>query len=273
MSAQLYVMLWGVAGLERRAESSNRRGTMKWTWLALVIFTAVPTAAVQAHAQTPLAPKAVADSFFAANRTERWASAAAYLDMDAFARLLRERVNVARMTRAQPPMSVETLMAQDSTMPRAVAEWQVERMRRYGATRPFDDFSQDFIGITSLRALEALTPAEGAVRWLEAQDPNATWRRAIAKLKCAQASADSLRTFSLFTRSVLAAVEVNDSTAYALTTIDVFGNAMGGDDSPPPDLVLMRRKVGAWRVVPSLWLMRGMNMGFGRPQCAPGNEH
>lgn len=242
---------------------------MKWTWLALVVFITVRT--VPAQAQTRLAPKAVADSFFAATRTERWANAAAYLDMDAFARLLRERVEVARMTRAEPPMSVETLMAQDSTMPRAVAEWQVERIRRYGATRPFDDFSEDFIGITSVRALEALTPAEGAVRWLEAQDPNASWRRAIAKLKCSQVSADSLRTFSLFTRSVLAAVEVNDSTAYALTTIDVFGNAMDGDDTPPPNLVLLRRKAGAWRVVPSLWLMRGMNMGFARPQCAPAN--
>lgn len=227
---------------------------------------------VPAQAQTPLAPKAVADSFFAATRAERWGHAASYLDMDAFARLLRERVAVARMTRAEPPMSVETLMAQDSTMPRTVAEWQVERMRRYGATRPFDDFSQDFIGITSLRALEALTPAEGAVRWLEAQDPNATWRRAIAKLKCAQVSADSLRTFSLFTRSVLAAVEVNDSTAYVLTTIDAFGNAERGEDAPPPDLVLLRRKAGAWRVVPTLWLMRGMNMAFGGPQCAPGNQ-
>ncbi|QJR37538.1 hypothetical protein [Gemmatimonas groenlandica] len=246
---------------------------MKWTWLALAIVVVVRAVPTQAQAPTPLAPKAVADSFFAAVRAERWASAAAYLDMDAFARLLRERVNMARMTRAEPPISVETLMAQDSTMPRAVAEWQVAKMRRYDANRPPDDFSQDFIGITSLRALEALTPADGAVRWLEAQDPNASLRRAVAKLNCPQVSADSLRTLSLFTRAVLAAVEVNDSTAYVLTSIDVFGNAMDGDDTPPPDLVLLRRKAGAWRVVPSPWLMKGMNMGFGYPRCAPRNEH
>ncbi len=85
-------------------------------------------------------------------------------------------------------------------------------------------------------------------------------------------SADSLRMSSPFAWSVIAAVEVNDSTAYALTTMDVFGNAEGGEEAPPPDLVLLRRKAGAWRVVPSPWLMRGMNMGFGYAQCAPGNE-
>jgi hypothetical protein len=109
------------------------------------------------------------DSFFAAIASERWAIAANYLDLESFARYLRDRVNDARSAVPMRPTTVEDLMAADSTLPRAVAEWQIARFRGASASRAFHDFSYEFAGITTFQALQELTPA--VVPMVEANDP------------------------------------------------------------------------------------------------------
>lgn len=118
-------------------------------------------AASQERRRTPFRlrpPAAAVDSFVAAIASERWAIAANYLDLESFAQFLRDRVNDARSRVPKRPITVEDLMAADSTLPRAVAEWQIARFRDASGSPAFHDFSNEFAGITTFRALQDLTP-------------------------------------------------------------------------------------------------------------------
>src|SRR4051812_14317140 len=85
--------------------------------------------------QTPAerSVRAVVDSFFAAVSAEKWESAATFLDLARFDSYFNQVVSNARTALPPPQMTVETMMASDSTMPRAVAEWEMERMKKYTA--------------------------------------------------------------------------------------------------------------------------------------------
>lgn len=237
---------------------------MKYASVALVVL--LPLSIAQAQTDSP---RAVADSFYAATSAGRWERAAEYLDMEAFTRFLRQRVNSARSQLPPPPMTVDNLMAMDSTMPRAVAEWQIDQRRRFTDARKFHDFSEEFFGITTFRALDALSPLEGAVRWLEAQDPGARMRRQIEERKCPGSDPSALPTPAVPATRVLAVVELTDSTAYALTTSDSYTTRTALEDRMPPTAVLLRRRSGAWRMVPNHWLMNGRGTMFLSVQCEP----
>src|SRR5687768_10116133 len=140
-------------------------------WLA---FGVMASRGAAENATAPLPPRARADRFTAANAADRTQVRLSYLVAARFTRYLRDRLHNARSAVPMRPTTVEDLMAADSTLPRAVAEWQIARFQ--SVSRPFNDFSNEFAGITSFRALQELTPAEGAARWLEANDPSARLR-------------------------------------------------------------------------------------------------
>jgi hypothetical protein len=212
-------------------------------------------------------PRAIVDSFIAATNLERWADAVAFLDLPSFLRFFEERVNTARAALPQPEVTVEELMAEDSTLPRAVAEWQVAKSRELAKQYPFGDFSEEFAGITSFRALQALEPAEAAARWLQAEDPRAAFRRAIASAKCPQSFPDSIRTLSVLQVRTLGAALTDDTTAYVL----VADGLETGDDplySRPPHLILVRRTRVGWRIMPQPGLLAGQrNISFIEMEC------
>lgn len=237
----------------------GERFSVKVVTIALLGLAPLSTAKAQQESA-----RAVADSFFAATAAGRWERAAGLLDLQTFARQLRQQVNFARSALPQPPVTAEVLMARDTTLPRAVAEWQVQRFQRY-TSRPFHDFSEQYFGITTFRALEALSPEEGAVRWLEAQDPGARWRRYVDSLKCPEATRESLRELAPKARIVLGVVEVNDSTAWALTSNDYPGARL--EDRPPPSAVLLRRLAGEWRMVPGHWLLSSTAVSILSERC------
>ena len=81
------------------------------------------------------AVRAVVDSFFAAITRERWDSAAALLDLARFEPYFNEQVRTPEVRYRSREMTVEDMMANDSTMPRAVAEWQVAQMKKYHGMR------------------------------------------------------------------------------------------------------------------------------------------
>jgi hypothetical protein len=230
-------------------------------WL-LLGFIASPGAAQ--NLARPLAPRAVADSFYAAIASERWGVAASYLDLDSFARYLRDRVNDARSAVPMRPTTVEDLMAADSTLPRVVAEWQIARFQ--SVSPPFNDFSNEFAGITSFRALQELTPAEGAARWLEANDPSARLRRAFTALKCPGLAVDSLRGWSPLAQRTVGVAQVDDSIAYVLAerAVDVADRGMYAQ---PPTTLLLRRRPNGWQIVPRVMMLGGANMVHVDPQC------
>lgn len=212
-----------------------------------------PTRLFAQHRQDVAAVRAVADSFFLATAAQRWPDAVALLDLPTFERQLRQAIKFARTRLPHPEMTVEELMARDSTLPRAVAAWQVEQSRRSEGPA-FGDFSHECAGVTSFRMLQSLTPAQAAARWLEAQDPNVRLRRLMSELRCGSPVPDSVRTTALQTYvghplRTIGAVVVDDSTAYVLV-VESRARAFAGDfESPHPTVVRMRPGRQGWRVV------------------------
>ena len=99
---------------------------------------------------------------------ERWDSAAALIDLHAFEPSFRQQVSFSPSQLPQPDPTIEELMARDSTMPRAVAEWQIAQMKRARAGREFGDYTYEFAGITTQHALLTMTVPAAAARWLAA---------------------------------------------------------------------------------------------------------
>jgi len=174
-------------------------------------------------AQTPAqgSARAAADSFFALVAREKWDSAAAMIDLKRFEPYFKTVVSNTRGAIPQRPMTVEDLMANDSTMPRAVAEWQISQMKKAGADEQFGYLSYEFAGVTTPRDLFALTIPAAAARWLEAQDGRTQMRESWRRQGCAMSD---LPAFPPAKHTVLATALVDDSTAYIVHTDDRFGS-------------------------------------------------
>ena len=222
-----------------------------------------PRAAV-GQTSTERAVRAVVDSFFAAVMREKWDSAASFVDLTRFERHFKQVVGNARTALPSPPMTVESMMAADTTMPRAVAEWEVERMKRYKMPA-FGDMSHEFAGVRTQRDLFALTVPEAAARWLEAKDERTAMREAFRRSGCAL---DQLPTLPAVNRSVLAVAVANDSTVYVIHTDDRFHT----DDlnGPKAERVMsVRRLNGRWRIEARDDLLRPFNMGYSYGMSCP----
>lgn len=245
---------------------------MKIAAVAILSFV-VLCVPVRLSAQVPDArssPRAVADAFFRATGAGRWEDAVALLYLPPFERFFRQRVSSARSTLPAPTVSPEELMARDSTLPRAVAEWQAARFSRSSSTVPFGDFSREFAGITSFKALQALSPAEAAARWLEAQDPATNIRKAMAELKCSPPAVDTLQAFSQFRQHTIGAVVVDDTTAYVLFTDGIASSPEEVMYRPTPSTLQLRWQREKWRLVPNVLQTRGW--GFGDVRCLSGGR-
>jgi hypothetical protein len=105
-----------------------------WTTLALV-----SSVELRAQARDERAVRAVVDAFFAAVEREQWDSAVTFIDLPRLEPALKQRISWARGTLPAPPMTAEQLMATDSTMPRAVAEWEAMRSNKFRS----DHFSSE----------------------------------------------------------------------------------------------------------------------------------
>ena len=117
-------------------------------------------------------PTDVARDFFAAERDGRWLDAARLLDLKLFEP--RRARSVVNARHAQPPfhLTVERLLRDDPSMPRAVAEYQVKQSE--AVFRDFNPLSDEYADVPTADSLAALPVDVAAARWLEAQDPR--WR-------------------------------------------------------------------------------------------------
>ena len=215
--------------------------------------------------QTPneRAVRAVVDSFFAAIKRERWDSAAAVLDLTGFETYFKQQVSNARSALPQREMTVEDMMANDSTMPRAVAEWQLAQMNKYRGMQAFGDMSYEFAGVHTQHELFALTVPDAASRWLEAQDERTQMREALRRSGCSPTIIPP--EFPAAKRSVLAVALGDDSTAYVVHSDDRFGATQLGAESER--VMVVRRRGGRWRIETRRDLLRPGNVGFGMSQC------
>jgi hypothetical protein len=216
--------------------------------------------------QTPTerAVRAVVDSFFTAIERERWDSAAAFVDLGRFEPFFQQRVSSVRSALPQREMTVEDFMANDSTMPRAVAEWQVERMKKYRQNESFGDMSGEFAGVRTQHEFFALTVGEAAARWMEAQDMRTQMREAWRRAGCSLASLPP--ALPATKRTVLAVAVANDSTAFVVHTDDRFGGDPMGLSGGERTMVL-HRIGGRWRIQLRQDLLRPVAIGFGFGGC------
>lgn len=227
---------------------------------ALLTLATLLAAPRQTEAQSPAdrAVRAVVDSFFDAVAREKWESAAALVDRRRFEVYFKQAIRNARMMLPQPPMTVEAVMARDSTMPRVVAEWEVAQMARYKRTA-FGDMSYEFAGVTTLQALFALTVPDAEQRWLQAQDLRVELRQSRVRAGC---PLDDLSPpYPGPKHVVLTAARSDDSTAYVVHGNDNFaadpGYLVGGER-----VMILHRSAGRWRIEPRRDLLRPGNMGI-----------
>ena len=156
-------------------------------------------------------------------------------------------------------MTVEDMMATDSTMPRAVAEWEVARMNKFRAMRTFGDMSYEFAGVRTQHELFALTVPEAASRWLEAQDGRTQMRESFRSSACSAVAVPP--DFPAAKRRVLAVALGDDSTAYVVHTDDRFAGDHFGFSNER--VMTLHRRGGQWRIETQRDLLRAGYVSIG----------
>lgn len=219
------------------------------------------------NAQTPAvrAVRAGVDSFFADVTAERWDAAAGRLDLARFESFFKQELRSARSEVRLPNPTPEELMARDSTMPRAVAEWEVARMQASRANMPFGDYSHEFAGVTSQHELLALTVPDAAARWLAAGDQRTQLRESARRQGCPlgnlpQASPPAKHT-------VVGVLLTNDSTAFVVHTDDRVRESPASL-MPTTRLLIVRRTGSAWRIAPQRDLLNPTNYAVVSVLCS-----
>jgi hypothetical protein len=224
------------------------------------------------ESQTPAAERAVravVDSFFHLIDREKWDSAAALVDAARFEPFLRQQISQARVELPQPDPTVESMMAMDSTMPRAVAEWQVQQMKKY--RRPdFGDRSDMFAGVHTQHELFALTPAQALSRWIEAKDERTQRRRSMLMQNCPPQALEAIMSFPAPKHVVLAVAIQDDTSAFAIHSTAGAGSfripemLIGGEM-----IMSLHKQAAVWKIDPRGDLMRPLNSGgvwYGCPE-------
>lgn len=224
------------------------------------------TATVRQAADTFTAgtPAAVASAYFAALEKKEWGLAVDLMDLGEFERYLRDLINMPQIV--MRPMTVEQYMKGDSTIPRAVAEWMVERSNTARKSQAEYEL-REFADVDSLAQLGRMTSYEAATRWLRARDPDYIISRAVGSSGCdTTAIVQMIRQISP-KRRVYGAVETSPYGALA-----IYGPERPLGPSPTwsgrPSLLELRRGAQGWKVYWSQMLGNEIGaMGFGNMSC------
>jgi len=252
-----------------KASRSERRSSAVRRSIHTAMVLAGLTAPTIARSQTAneRAARTVAESFFTFLEREQWDSAASLVDVRRFEPFFRQQVSWARAELPQPDPTVESMMAQDSTMTRAVAEWQLAQIKRY--PRPaFGDRSYQFSGVHSQQELFALTPVQAIARWLEAQDERVRMRESFRKQNCPiDVAAELIAHMPAPKQNVVAVATENDTTAFVIhvrepsTTYRDSTSLMGTEF-----LMVLHRKPDGWRIEPRINQTLGFGLSYGCPE-------
>jgi hypothetical protein len=204
----------------------------------------------QARAQaadTGVAPaQAVGTAFLKAIQAGDWKVAAAFLDIVPLDHYRLQHIDMARRSRRAPGPTIEQLMRSDSTMPRAVAEYQVQRMRN--SSQKYNYLEYEF-GVGDPDSLAAMPPSVVAQHWLEVHDPRWHVLEEMKRSNCPPHMIDSLPKPGI---RVLGTV-VNGPTAYMLYERDDDApNNLNELQSASPRMLILRRDIDAWWVSPRL---------------------
>ncbi|MFL5615951.1 MAG: hypothetical protein ACJ796_19965 [Gemmatimonadaceae bacterium] len=214
--------------------------------IAAALFTG-RAASAQATDSSRAAAQAVGLAYLNAIQAADWKAAAAFLDRATLDHYRLMQANAARQMHQPSTMTVDRLMKLDPKMPRAVAEWQVQRMNDHSHQA---NFLEHEFGVTDPDSLAAMPMELVAQRWLERRDPRWAVRAALRASNCSTSVADSLLPTPKF--AVLGTV-AKDGMAYLLYERD-DDPAMIIDDvrSRGPSMVVLHRRIDTWWVIPRL---------------------
>jgi hypothetical protein len=241
----------------------NHRATNRLGAILVQVLLLCATRTASAQSQTPAQ---VAQAFFNALAAERWRDAASLLDLESFDAYRKDVVKNARHPYPTTDFTAEMLLKHDSTMPRAVAEYQAAQMKRFR-----DDsasvIGREFANTRSPGELESLSVLDAAARMLEAVGPRYQVRQAMSELPkvCRDSAKKALPKFVVLPDSVLGVV-VRDSVAHVLhersgfrvigqiadTSLEQPAHRMAARTrdwiSMPPAVMELRRVRGRWLI-------------------------
>ena len=188
------------------------------------------------------------------------------VDTVGFAAYVQDQVRNARAAIPMRPPTAEDLMARDSTMPHAVAEWQVEQYRKsMSSSGPFAFIKSEF-GVTTPQQLSELTTMQAVGRWIAARDPRVMQRETARRSGC---PVRVIVAISAVNSTILGVAFGDDTTAYAIV------GSPGQWKSPmiigpaSERLLVLHPREGSWRIEPRNGLLKPNNVGFGF-SCGPG---
>jgi hypothetical protein len=217
-----------------------------FAWLA-----GADIAAAQAGAATP---DAAVRSFFAALESGRWMDAARMVHPGALARFREghlESVRSATDPAFQRELSVDELLRHDPQMPRAVAEYQVQRNSQ--STRTYLRHALESAGVASLEELERLRPEEAFARFLAANDERRQIQRALEGRADSAMGALISRMAPRTLRTLIGTVPAapGAETAYAVYSVSHGGGMMGLAGHGRVSVVALRRDGEGWKLDPA----------------------
>ncbi len=212
---------------------------------------------------------------FKAIAEERWRDAARELDLAAFDRYRRERVAAARLPSTRPRVTVDEYMQHDSTMPRAVAEYQVRKLNE----SPINQnswLSREFADVTDIEALAALSVEDAAARWLQAKDIRWQVRRAADDRRTAGCAPprESGSSFPAPKYAIFGEIRIDSTTAYVLHKEAEFRKAEPDVDADihamPPGIVTLRRIRDRWKILARQGMFHSTFVGYTWSACDAG---
>ena len=237
-------------------------GCRPFACAALPLILGSSPAGAQAADSGVASAQAVASAFLKAIQAADWKAAAGFVDVVPLDHYRLTQVDMLKHVR-RSTMTVEQMMRADSTMPRAVAEYQVQRMKEQ--SQRFNVLEYEF-GVNDPDSLAAMSPSMVAERFLEVHDPRWALLQATKRSNCPKAVTDSALPKPNF--RVLGTI-VDGATAYVLYERD-DNPAMDLDQvrSFGPPMLVLRRRVDNWWVLPRYNQSGGMAVGV-RCEIAP----
>jgi hypothetical protein len=226
----------------------------------LLLGTLLPHFSTEAQSRSPnrspSSPEAVMRLFFDAVTHERWVEAARLMDTAPLEATRNYMVQTERNPETRTQLRVEELMRADPDMPLAVAEYQVEKVRR-ATGGSLDPFSVMFANVYDTTTLKQMSELVMGARWLEARDYRYQHRRAWAKRpKCPTTFPEPDSMLPRQRYRVIGTVARRD-TAWVLfeARIGTPDRTSGNTWEPPPHVAILRRQKGVWRIAPNELLL------------------
>jgi hypothetical protein len=230
--------------------------------VALVALSATP---LMSQTVSLADPGDIAREFFQAVAQERWRDAAGFVNLARIDSSRTWAMHYQRRPQRIRPVSVEDLMRRDTTLPRAVAEYQVAQMERMRADALNRGFSHEWANVRDTVELQALTTLDLGARWLEAQDARAGYRQDIRASNCVRPGVtEEMLLEGLVPRREVLGVIVRGDTAFAVHR----GTAVAGQFTPmsEPRIATLIRRQGAWLIEADHTLIR-TNVMFASMDC------